>query len=718
MYQVIFDLVVVLLFLVFLFLASRQRNRHFEYYPQSWKAMMLGGALLILAGGTNLASTLSQGDMPWSFQWQQVLRVVGLLAYLAGGSVVVFGLAKWCRSLVKIKDNAMQRLRQLACLKAILSVTQRQSDLDEILKDSLSQLMNIMGYKVGMIFQPTFRSSEMLLVTHAGVPIKNLFSVYDLYLKNVWYREARNSQRVTVTTDVRSLPECGMAFTDKDGIRSLACVPMVFSGKVLGLLGLYDVRADRFTYQEIQFLTTLGETLGMAARRSLVSGRNRKRKDYISAIENVLGTTGEGSSLQDTFSRISTELKKVIEFDHFSLALTAGPMQNVETISVGDSGGILVERRADFTSGDEAIRKVMRTGEVRVDRSLDAGQSPEGSLSATWGMRSRIIFPLWAEGSVCGAVGLGHKKPNFYSAGDARWLKPFALSLSQIVLLEKLKRRLEKEESLNRSLRDSDGKLAADQELKDLVADLASSLVRDLPRSFARVMLLSKQRDQLISCALHQIRPEGIHLKQEARFSLDELPWHRLVLEAKRPMLVNQSDPESLMSGPEARLVMDRRMGSALLVPVMLNQEAVGVVSLGEMRSWDRQPLTKQEMDFVRHKADQLSLALRETAWRRSNQRLNDRLRRFEEWSKTAGHASPSQPELHDLSYRIANPLTSIRGSAELLKLRESNLSPNSLRYLGNIERGVDRIRESLETFLSSTECHRQPEAPKQAILS
>lgn len=709
MYQVIFDLVVVVLFLTFLFLASKQRNRHFEYYPQSWKAMMLGGALLVLAGGTNLVSTLNQGEMPWGFQWPQILRITGLVAYLAGGSLVVFGLAKWCRSLMRIRNSAMQRLRQLACLKAVLSVTQRRSELDEMLKDSLSQLMNMMGYKIGMIFKPTFRSSEMLLVAHAGVPVKNLFSVYDLYLKNIWYREARSSQKATVTTDVKSLPEYGMAFSEKDGIRSLACVPIVFSGKVLGLLGLYDARADRFSYQEIQFLTSLGETLGVAARRSLVSSKNKRRKDYISAVENLLSRAEDGGSLQDVFSGISTELRRLIDFDHLSLALTAGPLQNIETISVGDSGGILVERRADSAWADEEARRVIKTGEVRIHRNVDVG--PEGSWSEAWGMRSRIILPLWVEDSVCGVLSLGHKKPGFYSASDAKWLKPFARSLSQMVLLDKLKRRLEKEKSLNRSLRDFGSKLVAEREPTELVADVASSLVADLPRSFARVMLLSRQRDELINCAVHQIRSEGIHLKQEARFSLDQLPWHRLTLEAKRSMLVNQSDPESLMSNQEARLVMDGRIGSALLVPVMLNQEAVGIVSLGEMRSWDRQPLTEQEIDFVRHKADQLSLALKEAVLRRSNTRMNDRLKRLEGSMPTARQVPPGRPELRDLAYRIANPLTSIRGSAELLKLKESSLSGCSLKYLGNIERGVDRIQESLENFLSSTEYDSQPEA-------
>ena len=121
------------------------------------------------------------------------------------------------------------------------------------------------------------------------------------------------------------------------------------------------------------------------------------------------------------------------------------------------------------------------------------------------------------------------------------------------------------------------------------------------------------------------------------------------------------------------------------------------------------QPLTRQETDFVRHKADQLSLALKEALLRRSNRQLSQRLARL----KPGEPGILTQQELSDLSYQIANPLTSIRGSAELLKLREPELDPHSLRYLSNIERGVDRIQESFEEFLCRTRTGTYPQGNK-----
>jgi len=472
---------------------------------------------------------------------------------------------------------------------------------------------------------------------------------------------------------------------------------------MLGLIGLYDTKPDRFSYQEIQFLTSVGETLGLAAKQTLVSDRNKKRRDYISAVENMLKINQETPSLEEAFPQISTELKRIIDFDHISLALATGSGQDMKRISIGSSGGMLVDRRAGVPTAGKVIGKVMRSGEVQIDRNIDLSESSsEDNLFKACGIKSRIILPLWSGESIYGALSLGHQKPNFYSVNDVKWLKLFTSELSHILLAQRLKKNLERKESLNRSLYEFDEKLVREEDLKTLLGNATASITLDLSRSFARVTLLSEEKNQLINCAVHQIRSDGIDLKKEERFSLDDLPWHRLTLEAKRPMLINQDDPESVMSKKEARLIMDEKVNSAFLVPLILSDKAVGIVSVGEMRSWDRQPLTEEEIAFIKHKANQLCLALKKGILCRSNEQLKERLKYSYKPKESAENQTNAYFRLSDLNYQINNPLTSIRGSAELLRLRQTNLSPDSLKYLSNIENGVDRVQRTLEGFLSS----------------
>jgi len=535
------------------------------------------------------------------------------------------------------------------------------------------------------------------------VPAERLYSLFDVYSKNRWYREANNSREVVTTSEVKNLPEYGTLFADQEKIRSFACVPIKSCGKVLGLMGIYDCKPDRFSYQEIQFLTTLGETLGLMTKQTLVSGRNKKRRDYISAVENVLKSIIRAPGLKEAFPKMAMELGRIIEFDHVSLAVMPESGGNLKRISMGNSGGMLVDTLAGASLGDGALGKVIRSGEACVDRDTGPkGDSCQDSLFKACGIKSRITVPLSYGDSICGALSLGHKKPNFYSTGDCKWVSMFALQLAFLIQQQRLKDGLKRKESLGQSLNEFENRLAGEENLKTIMEDAAASFISDLPKSFARVTLLSKERSQLINCAASQIREQGISLKQQERFSLDDLPWHRLALEAKRPMLVHQDDPESLMSRREARLIMDEKVSSALLVPIILSGKPVGIVSVGEMRSWDRQPMTEDETTFVKHRANQLSLALKKSLISRANERLRERIKSSGSGEGVGHIKTRVHTWLSSLSYQINNPLTSIRGSAELLKMKEPGLSQDALRYLGNIENGVERIQGRFQELLSS----------------
>ena len=693
--------IVVFLLLAFLVFVFRQRKGYFQYHPQSWRALMLGGIILALAAGTNLAFLFSWSES--APRLQRVVNATGIIGYTLGLGLVVVGLLRWCRSLVETGNSAARRLRQLTCLKSLLSVSNHSRGLDEALKEALPGFINIMGYKMGVIFRHSFNSPEMVLTAHQGVPAERLFTLFDIYSKNRWYREANNSREVVTTSDVNTLPEYGTLFADEEKIRSFACVPIKSCGKVLGLMGVYDSKPDRFSYQEIQFLTTLGETLGLMTKQTLVSGRNKKRRDYISAVENVLKSITQAHGLKEAFPKISMELGRIIEFDHVSLAVTPESGGNTKRISMGNSGGMLVDTLAGIPAGDTALGKVIRSGEACVDREIDLkGSSCEDSLFRACGIKSRITLPLWYGDSICGALSLGHKKPNFYSTSDCKWVGMFALQLSFLIQQQRLKDGLKRKEFLRQSLNEFENRLAGEENLKTIMEDAVSSLISDLPKSFARVTLLSKERSELINCTTNQIRSQGIDLKQQERFSLDDLPWHRLALEAKRPMLVHQDDPESLMSRGEARLIMDEKVNSALLVPLLLSGKPVGIVSVGEMRSWNRQPMTEEETNFVKHRANQLCLALKKCLISRAKVRLRERIESSDSGEEIGEIRTRARTWLSNLSYQINNPLTSIRGSAELLKMKEPGLSQNALRYLGNIENGVERIQGRFQEFLSS----------------
>ncbi len=709
MYKIMIELMLPLISLVFSLLIVKLKHKYFEHCPQSWRILALGGFVLFIVGGTKFVHNSCMNLNLAMSKWRPFISSAEIFGYVAGAGLILFGFLKWASAFSNIRQAATLRLRQLACIKAVLSILNHSKNLDDIFKESLPCVMNVMRYKMGVIFKPTFRSPEMILVTHWGIPVKNISNLYNLYSTNTLYQESTKSKKVITTSDIMSLPEYGMLFSPEDKICSFACIPIKCCGKILGLLGIYDTKPNGFTYQEIQFLTSLGETLGLTAKQILTSERNKKRRDYISCVENISKVIQEDLSLEEAFPQISTELKKIIDFDYISLAIADRSGQNMKRISKGAAGGVLLDKRSSIPIPDTAMGNVIKSGEVWIEediRSFDSWGKNEdfiddGLLKAC-GIRSNLILPLWLKGSVYGALSLGHQRPGFYSPNDAKWLKPLSQQLSLLIQEKKLSEGLKTEKRLSSLLSDSAQKLVQDKNIKVFLDEVTSRLTEELPKSFTRISLLNKQREHLTTQALHQIRKEGMSLRKMEKFPLKDLPWHRLTLEAKRPMLVNQDDPESLMSEKEAELILDERINSALLVPLIINGEAVGVISLGEMRNWDRQPFTQEETAFVKHMANQVSLALKKGLLLRSNERMREKLTEFEEKRDKVQAGTRLYPSCPDLSYEVSNPLTSILGSAELLRLKECNISPENFKYIRNIEKGADRIQKVVKQFLDS----------------
>ena len=662
-----------------------------------------GGVIcLVIGNGIYLLFILNRTQYA-SLEWSQIIHAAQISCYAAGGSVILIGFWKWCRSLAEIKKNASRRLRQLAYLHSLLSVINHRHEPDEILKDSLQDLLSIMGYRMGVIFKSTFDSSGMKVVAFGGVSPENLYMLIDVYSENTWCQEAIKSKEVTTTTVVDTLQECGALSSGQDPIRSFACVPIKYCGKIAGLLGLYDSKPDRFSYQETQFLSDVGGILGLYVRQNSVSNRNKKRRNYISAVENLLSAVRESATLEEAFPEISSEIKKIIDFDHLSLLFTMGGGGDLKRISLGNSGSVLVERRAGEPAEGSIIGKVISSKEIWVDRNVSQSENRlDDYLDKACGINSRIFLPLSWGKWVYGVLSLGHQQPNFYSPNDGRWLKACSLTLSHLIFEQVQRDRLIRKESLTRSLDQFEKRLVDEEDIFSLIKDVAVSLTSDLPKSFARVTLLNHQGDQLISCATHRIRSEGIELRNDQKFPLQDLPWHRLALETRKPLQINQDDPESFMSRGEARLIMDERVNSAILVPLIIHDKTVGVISVGEMRNWDRQPVTDEEIAFMEHRADQVCVALEKGVLCRNNARLKDMLKRNEMTEELPHPHTIDHPPFWQLSYQINNSLTAIRGSAELLRLSQPDLNPGSQKYLKTIEQGVDRIHRNIEEYLSS----------------
>ncbi|MGB2698392.1 MAG: GAF domain-containing protein, partial [Candidatus Zixiibacteriota bacterium] len=315
-----------------------------------------------------------------------------------------------------------------------------------------------------------------------------------------------------------------------------------------------------------------------------------------------------------------------------------------------------------------------------IHKEIEGGKYVEENLLKAMGIRSRLILPL----SRYGALTLGSLKTAHYQHKDAKWMNLIESVLTNTLIDLEMRDMIRKKDNLLMKLKEISDETLVEKENEKILSNIASNITKQLPTSFCRISLLEKDKNNLNTLALEKIRDQGIKLKEENTHSLSLLPWHRMVLETGKTMLVNQEDPESLMPDEECEEIMSKDLRSGILVPIIKDQNPVGVLSVGEMRSWNRRPFRQEEVAFVKSLANQIPSLLE---------------RDFKTSTGDSNIESEQGERLTQLGFEINSSLSTILGSVELIKSKKKNLDEETSKYLDIIEKGGQRIQKSFKGY-------------------
>ncbi len=671
-----------LIFGTFLILVLKFEQRYFKFYPGVKWSLALGVFLLFCGAFFTFFLPLS-GPLMATDSDVRISAEAGL--YIAGSIFIFSGLRRWFWHLARVKENSVQRLKRLSCLKQVQSLSQNNQDLEQNLKDAFHKVMQFMGYQKGVLFQSSFNSPEVLLLSYFNLSPEELSRFYKLNPKEGFYNETLKTREILTQDQLQGSDQWHSLFTDEEKIRSFACVPIKYNSKVFGLICIYDSDPERFVFEEVQFLTSLRDELGLMVEQSLLLEKARDRKKGLQTADEAARLFLETRNIEDDLPALSQIFKKVFEFDYLSLSLIEGSGKNVKKISLGTGENLLLDVKPNLPVYGTSVGWVIDSGEPLVESDFEKRGLYEDDLSKLLKVRSKIVVPLKIKGNVAGTLTLGSKKPNLYNPKYAKKLSLFSSLFSLHLQQRSLRDSLAQEQKYLQTFSRHFLEFLNHKDFKGYLDGLTEDLTHILPTSFCRVSFLDPEKKVLETFSSYK-RREEISLSPYNSQPLEALPWHRLALEAKKPMLINQDDPESTISKEEATLSLAPDVKSALLLPLLDKEQTVGTISLGEMRSWERRPIRRKEIDFMEKIAAEISLA------RKHN---------------LSGRVMSTEPEpcsgkrFYDLGLQVNNSLTSIIGSLELLNLRKELTEEKKERYLQIIEKGALRIKENMERFFS-----------------
>ena len=139
---------------------------------------------------------------------------------------------------------------------------------------------------------------------------------------------------------------------------------------------------------------------------------------------------------------------------------------------------------------------------------------------------------------------------------------------------------------------------------------LARQITHAVETTFCRISLLDQNRENLTIQAAYPIRELAWDPSIGRRYSLAALSKHRMAVQTRQPILIRNHGSDSATSSIEWEGALSPETQSAALIPMAGVEDTWALISLGEMRSWDRSPLSPRKVELCQTLADLATMAL------------------------------------------------------------------------------------------------------------
>jgi signal transduction histidine kinase len=309
-----------------------------------------------------LGETLLQHDHAVPHTRAQLLIGVLLLSIL-GPAITYGGLSLALRAATRVEaaeEGLRRQNRHLAILEAIVRVANRSLDPDQVMSQSLDQLLRLTDLDIGAIW--LIQDEQLILSTARGVSDEFLAQERRYALNQCLCGYAVTQKRLI------TLEELGPVAADDgrggacESFAAAAAIPIRTSEAVIGVLELASESHHHFDSAERETLVTVGHQIGLAVEKAQLHHQlgqlNQELEHLVDARTAELQVAQE--ELAQKASRLQELLLRVRRVEEETRACIANDLHDgVQQLIAG----------AMFEA--EAIREAIRRKPEQADREID-----------------------------------------------------------------------------------------------------------------------------------------------------------------------------------------------------------------------------------------------------------------------------------------------------------------------------------------------------------
>ncbi len=482
---------------------------------------------------------------------------------------------------LKEKEYQIKRARnRFVALSAIATAVNQTLDLDRMLNQVLSTILEVTGFDGGMIFLLDEEGKNLTMRAWEGLQLDKICEFDQVKLGRRIVSETVKRKQIIFVPDTEDNQQWQTKeFKDK-GAKTILTVPFVAKGKVFGVVVLISSKLKETSLEENEFLEAIGQQVGMAIDNiNLLTGWTKKAHD-LSLLLETSSTFSASLNLNQVLEILTQRMIKILDANFCYTALVDGGSKDMvfEIFAPDQPGASPIENpaRGGIEKG-ERIRaehlplhhKVIQTGRMVKISQRDQLTASEKQLLPLDEESEVILMPLSIGARVLGMVGVGLRaagKLNFENLKLCRSItSQAAIAVENARLYEDIKQKADEVSSLYQVAQ----RLSSILDWDELLDQILKVTVESFGYLNCAILLVDKRKKELFVKAASGFPDELI---KNFRMKIGEEGITGWVAQTGEPLVVGDvsKDDRYIMGIKECK--------SEVAVPVKLKGEIIGVL--------------------------------------------------------------------------------------------------------------------------------------------
>ncbi len=467
------------------------------------------------------------------------------------------------------------------------------------------------------------------------------------------------------------------------------CLPVMLNNRTQAIMLFRKEEGTIVSEPERTSLEGIARALTNRLNNEYISKKEQfysRCREYSGHIKNILAAKNSISSNLSIFHQL---FNRAVGAEYFSLAIIGKRHSNPKVYTVGINGNILVDGGNTSIMKNSHFRKILSDKKPLLINNINKApdQVPD-SLSVSCGQCSLMAQPIIIDNQVMAILILGHSAASHFSRKDLLLAETMAYSLTSAIESELNRRSIFERDRCLAAINGFESAVRKATDINSLLKAAADLLINNLSTTMVRITVLDDFRIKLKTAAIKTIRPMADLNTNDSMISRELTYWHQIVAEEGRLLLINQNDGDSRMGKSEIESLVFTGVQSALIVPIVVNGRTFGMITLGEMRAWERTSYDSPAISFCKTIAAKIADTIKLLQLSRLMVSKRD--------IKDVNGNSKSDKSLLN---RLKVPMTNLQGSLEILKIKGSQMDGDTNRILSQMEESSNDIVNLLNDY-------------------